>query len=434
MVLTKTGTKIIPFSLSCILLFFVWSGCEGDRGVIGNKGLKGRQGRTGFDPEENFPSSKYFGISIFNGSYRAISSSNRIICVFDSTLHSTRDTVVANRVLNSPLIDGYDGGESEWGREKSRIPLSPLRLDSGSSAIPDNHIREVTCRVAYDEDFIYLQLSWREANVHSQNDHGQDTLIAYSGRSSYYEEMYIDPSHPDVVAAPNPSPRHSLDTTFAYVRVRYRIRVDSICFPPPPAPPIICDVITDTTREEYFVWRRNDVNEDKIAVCWCGDELANLQIGGEATLSTEPVNLSGLTSTTAIDVWRWGACSTDPLGVADDWQVTGSRLSPDDGNCPYRFNWVYPDSTPMYMSRLDPNLDSDTTNRPHNSVLWYFDATEYSHNGWTRDYRSYVPGMIVTVPSLSRADVLAKGEFDSDIWVLEMKRARKTGNGDDLVF
>ncbi|MBW2459700.1 MAG: hypothetical protein JRI68_34740 [Deltaproteobacteria bacterium] len=56
----------------------------------------------------------------------------------------------------------------------------------------------------------------------------------------------------------------------------------------------------------------------------------------------------------------------------------------------------------------------------------------YAAGGWTNG--DTIPGVINRVPTGSRGDVIAVGKFTTDTWVLEIKRARNTGNGDDVVF
>jgi hypothetical protein len=243
----------------------------------------------------------------------------------------------------------------------------------------------------------------------------------------------MDIGHPDIV-------RHIVDgqtkedTLFSNVRIHQKIVLDSVCFPPPPLPPIICDVIAHTSYDVSYVWRTFRSVEDKAAVYWCLDDSPALSELPVRAFASATVACGEILGDSQVDIWRWGAATSEPLAIADDWSLIHGFMSPDDGDSPYIVNWQLPDSTPLYMHRLDPNRSTAKTAWNVGVPLWFFDAIPYRATGWTEDCAAYISGIVTTMPSRSRVDVAACGRFTEDYWTLELKRARRTGNGDDIQF
>jgi hypothetical protein len=93
------------------------------------------------------------------------------------------------------------------------------------------------------------------------------------------------------------------------------------------------------------------------------------------------------------------------------------------------------------MNRRDPNLRTSQPGKQTTIIypLWYFDAVGYSVFGWEKGtdrtpITCSLPGIITMIPSGSRADVYTAARFDNGFWTVEMKRARRTHNGDDVQF
>jgi hypothetical protein len=123
------------------------------------------------------------------------------------------------------------------------------------------------------------------------------------------------------------------------------------------------------------------------------------------------------------DVWHWKAARTGPSGSADDkWWDENDRNS-DYGMSAY----MEPTngSVPLYMHIADPGTSATYP-------AWIWDMVPYDAAGWTNG--DTIPGVISRIPTGSRGDVTAIAKFVTDTWTLEIKRARNTGNGDDIVF
>ncbi len=136
-----------------------------------------------------------------------------------------------------------------------------------------------------------------------------------------------------------------------------------------------------------------------------------------------------------VDVWSWGAGTSNPVFIADDWVITSEGKKPDFGKAPYLSNYVLPDSIPLYMYYLDPNYKSALNLNTDLFPFWDYDAVGYSTRNWFINRAVYIAGYVTTIPNGSRADVYAAASFDTPSkWTLEMKRARNTGNGDDVQF
>jgi hypothetical protein len=408
-------------------------GCEGDIGLTGHKGEKGRKGVGGSDPEHVAPAPRYMFLGVTNGSMRALVATDMQYVTFDTTLTPNSDTIVASKLNVPPLLDGLDGGPDEWGNRKSVLRLSPQVLNSADDIAPDPHIYKATCRVGYDDDFIFVFLQWKEKTVASNPLGGTANLIVSSGESKAENTLFLDVSHPDVIKHTDDG-QTKIDTVFSNLRVHQVVTFDSVCYPPPPLPPIICDYKYDSTYETLLVWKVLERWEDKAIVGWGMGKSDAISELPRWALSLDTSYKVSKTADEMIDIWRWGAGTSEPANVADDWSIQSGRVIPDYGDAPYLVNWILPDSIPRYMRRLDPNYATSDNLWDWNIPLWYFDAVPYRSQGWTMVSIAYAAGTIAEIPSFSRSDIVAHGTFADDVWTIEFKRARKTGNGDDLQF
>lgn len=136
-----------------------------------------------------------------------------------------------------------------------------------------------------------------------------------------------------------------------------------------------------------------------------------------------------------MDIWMWGAGSTNHTGYAFDGYLISQRgglgIKTDLGtplNFPNRFRAVAGADTtdrPLYQSVDDPNSNSGYP-------LWDWKISRVSTTGWIAG--STVPGHVSLIPSGSAADISAVGKYDDGTWTVELKRMRRTGNGDDTQF
>lgn len=129
------------------------------------------------------------------------------------------------------------------------------------------------------------------------------------------------------------------------------------------------------------------------------------------------------------DIWHWKASRTEPSGVADDKYLgfaggtTSGRFS-DSGTSAYSGNSLSgSDPTSMHSSGL-----SYLGNR-----LFDFDAVPFAGFASAGDE---IPSNISRPASGSRADVQTAAFFDpaTNMWTVEFRRARDTGNSDDHQF
>ncbi|MBK7091637.1 MAG: hypothetical protein IPH59_07945 [bacterium] len=416
--------------LICLGLFFgmfVMSGCEGDQGEPGKIGDPGDRGIPGTDPDLDRPQDRYFGVGVVNANDRAVSGNKRVFVTFDSTARATRDTVVAARAANPPLINGIDGEEVEWGEQKSRIRSSFLNTGVG---LTDPEISEIVCRVAWDDYYIYSFFQWKERKV---------SVITQAGDSTIYEVTTSDGPNELVMDALSKiiEEIEPFDTTlFSWVRVPVLGVETLFCFFDPTVQETICEVDT-TFGDTTLIWVDPSVGEDKLALFW-GD--TEVQEWSDLAFR-EFFGMSGaggaLPNGLFVDAWIWGAGTSNPVSTADDWNLTSRGKAPDAGAASYILNHVLPDSVPLYQSFRDPNYKSQLNLQREIYPLWYFDVVGFSPAGWDFERPVYLPGIISTIPSGSRADIYARATFDDSgggVWTLEIRRARRTHSGDDVVF
>lgn len=407
---------------------FYLAGCDGDEGPVGPKGIKGRKGDPGTDTEVGPPSSRHFAIGVTNSHRYAVNGDISVFVTFDSTVRANRDTVVAGYVTTPPLIDGNDGEEVEWGPQKSRLRLAALNTASGYK---DNEIYEVACRAAWDENYIYTFFQWKERKV-TVRVTGGDSTVFDAGASDQPHQLYFDAQSKRVDKI------EGNDTTFfQWIRkevLDVKEKCDTIILFPGQPPIIICrpDTLFGDTN---FVWLQQPIDEDKLAMFWCDEEFDGWSQYAFQEFFGVPGNATG-SNDALIDAWVWGSGTTNPVNTADDWYLIGSSFEPDAGAPPFIDNFVVPDSVPLYQSFRDPNYKSTANLLIQIYPFWYFDAVGYAYNGWDIYRAVYVPGIVTTLPSDSRADVYARGVFDggTGVWTVEMRRARHTYSGDDVKF
>lgn len=427
----RKGVLILA-GLSFLLGLLVTAGCEGDKGVPGDIGKDGTRGVGGIDPDKNPPADRYFGIGVLNASDRAVTGDMRVFVTFDTTQRASRDTVVAARVSRPPLIDGEDGEEPEWGEQKSRIRSVFLNR---TGTLSDPTINEIVCRFAYDDNYIYGFFNWKERRQTIRvND--RDSSLYEATSSETPQEIVLDAAR--LLITDIDSSRTPWDTTyFDAVRVPI-LQADTIFCevnPLDPSDTIGCEVnyiFGDTT----LVWFHQQTFDDKLYVFWGDPAVDNWSEYAFREFFGAPGPVGALPTGLKVDAWVWGSATSNPVLAADDWHLTASGKAPDFGAAPYLDNFVMPDSVPRYMNFRDPNLKTSTNLLTKTYPLWYFDVVGYSTGGWALNRAVYVPGVVTTIPSDSRADIYAKALFDDSggNWTVEIRRARKTHYGDDVDF
>jgi hypothetical protein len=423
---------LLCLTLSGALAFL--AGCQGEDGIQGEKGSTGPAGPGGYDPTSLAPTDRYVSIGITNASFNAVAGAKDVYVSFDSTVKSSKDTIVANHVTQPPLIDGVDGDIAEWGEALSKVRLS-FYSPQPDTTVEDPNIFEVLCRAAWDDENVYMLLSWKEVTITVKTPDGRDSTLVLATPSYEMGELRLNVPRPDTVVDTLPSGEIKIDTTFAYLRTLQRLdSIKVICFPPPPAPPVFCDT------EEYYgvdttlVWRQVGIAEDRAAVIWNQDDSQSLADDAFDLLFRTDGFQPSLPADAFMDVWLWGASTTLPVETADDYVITSTGLEADAGSPPYSGNFLVPDSVPRYQNKRDPNIRTSATIGAEIYPLWYYDLKGYKQEGWALNREAFAPGIVTMIPSGSRADVYARATFDNGVWVVEMKRSRKTNSGDDMVF
>lgn len=243
------------------------------------------------------------------------------------------------------------------------------------SRIPnaDNYIRSAKMRAAYDEDYVYFLIQWTEVEN-------------------------TDP--PFEVSA---SDQHR------------------------------------TWRFDGEDWDRRSELEDKVALFWLiqGDTVnTELWQGYGCEIACHAGKLTGMFTTddtTDIDAWVWGSVTSDPVGFAVDGAVgyqSNVQNNPDgfriDAGAHTWLNNSAGDTLPAYQHKTGPNYSGS-----YPVFMWEIDGFDFDA-AWEVD--ATIPGVVMSYPSYSAADLFAKGRYENGTWTVEMVRARNTKNFDDIVF
>ena len=151
------------------------------------------------------------------------------------------------------------------------------------------------------------------------------------------------------------------------------------------------------------------------------------------------------------DLWQWFAGRTNPsvqvpdVGWMDDLSLTDEGIVPDafTGRV-WEHNSVFAhdgneSTVPFSEGDLPKWMEGNPPPNPDpegNFLFRGFEQEIPDHDAF--DDGSALPGYLLSKPSAGqdRADVMAKGSYDTDlkIWTLEIMRALDTGNEDDVAF
>jgi hypothetical protein len=149
--------KLALAALSLLLLAgLILAGCEGDEGPQGPQGLTGPGGDPGRNRPVEPPADRTFGVLVSNASDVNWAGAPAVAMTVSPGGVATSNQVVAVELTEPPVIDGHDGGATEWGGASlATISLEPFTGD-------DPGITEMEIRAGYDREYFYMQLTWFE--------------------------------------------------------------------------------------------------------------------------------------------------------------------------------------------------------------------------------------------------------------------------------
>jgi len=201
-------------------------------------------------------------------------------------------------------------------------------------------------------------------------------------------------------------------------------------------------VAASTARRQYAyngtTWSRSG-DEDRAYLMFPIND-PNFAMGGcvsgcHAAAGSVPAGMAAPRGATW-DVWHWKAARTAPSQTADDQWIDDGTLnaSPNNGRLDDVGISAYVEPGTATLPGSMPAL-SAAGRGVVNGPLWVWDATPFNPAlAWAAG--DSFPGVYSRLPSGSRADVRALAQFNAatGTWTLELKRARDTGNADDVVF
>lgn len=151
--------KFISIALGLLLMAGLGIvGCEGDPGPQGPQGLVGPEGNPGQNRIVIPPDDRSFALMVANGTDTDLAGAQLVSIDFDSLVASGSD-VAAVELAQPPTIDGFDGASDEWGD----APLAIVNLSTIQGS--DNGIGTANLRIGYDDQYIFMLVSWSETAV-----------------------------------------------------------------------------------------------------------------------------------------------------------------------------------------------------------------------------------------------------------------------------
>jgi hypothetical protein len=177
-----------------------------------------------------------------------------------------------------------------------------------------------------------------------------------------------------------------------------------------------------TDKEIFFLVSYPDKDESRIHRSWVWNKKTEEYDGGKDredafvlkwNMEDKSVDLSVFADNLyTADVWFWKACRTDPSGYADD---KVQRLSAEPIKKAKEIS--HKSGQKMYLQR-----SGDTGKSAFKSTM----LIEYKGD--------VVPRFIPKKPTLSRADIKAKGTWTDGRWTIEFGRKLNTGHEDDILL
>ncbi|MFQ6607913.1 MAG: ethylbenzene dehydrogenase-related protein [Fidelibacterota bacterium] len=365
--------KPLGFLIVSLSLFY---GCEGPQGPAGEPGANGSDG---VDATALPPANTFFSLAVNNNAGDMQFGSFVNYLAFDSidaeisVNYPDAPQVVSYKTPLPPEIDGTEA-EGEWIGSGATISLELIEEFEKYDGIDPPGVTSVNVKAMYDELYVYFQLSWNDADESdelSKLEYNSATGWSSSGNE---DRFYF---HWPITGFP--------DTDFADGNG--------------------CD-----------------------AFCHFDTNAAN----GKGYMFTEfPDQL--------VDTWQWKACRSNPKGYVHDKHLIyqdeanlvdlttkWSGRKGDQGNDPYIENKLQSTGFPKYMHINDPNANAGYPSFTYEMIP--FDTSALFNDGAT------IPGIFLRDPNGSGADVHAKGIYSDNGWVVELKRLRNTGHGDDHQF
>jgi hypothetical protein len=128
-----------------------------------------------------------------------------------------------------------------------------------------------------------------------------------------------------------------------------------------------------------------------------------------------------------VDIWNWKAFRTNTLDFADDKYIDKTGITPDTFSKIYFYNSNLRKIAPLdySASKITPMEDGDTPVYDGNGLL-------ITDRYWMVSGRA--PGIRVSVPSGSRADIKASAGYGCGSWEVTLRRKLLTNDNKDVAF
>ncbi len=383
--LNKKGVKIMfvkklsMIGITGVALCLFYS-CEGPEGPAGVAGLDGVDGVDGVDLTELPPVGTYFSLAVNNNAGDMQFGSFVNYLSFDTVntgVFSTIPQIVSVKTETPPEIDG-SAASGEWSGSGTTITLDRMEDFLKYDGISPAGVTSVNVSSMYDDTYLYFKLSWSDADESDEKD-----KLAYDFSSDSWSKS-------------------GNEDRFYFM------------FP-----------ITGYSGTDFA-----DGNGCE-AFCHYDENSEN----GKGYMFTEVAGQ-------LVDTWQWKATRSNPVGyihdkhliyqdvaafdVSADKPKSFSGRKGDQGLDTYVENKIQSDGFPLYMHAKDPDASAG-----YPSFVW--DMVPFDTSASFSDAAT-IPGVFLRYPTGSGSDVVAYGKHNGSGWLVEVRRARNTGNGDDHQF
>jgi hypothetical protein len=349
------------------------------------------------------PADTYFSVAVTeNGHNHA--GANKLFLDFQSAPFSLPDSnlglVVSREVALGTIT--LDGSAADWDPANTMLFTGVVQDNHPLSETLDAQPTVIQINSVWDAQNVYFLLQWQDSGHNASLRSGKWIFGDQGhGEAGWNKQVHIGA----VAGTPNANAinrNHTLAGSESEDRVFFM-------FP-----------IVDTEN--------NFTDAGRGCAFYCHGNLAAQTSYTNYTGDGYSVMHTNMLNDTA-DIWHWRAARTEPSGVADDKYLgyavgTGSGRFADSGTSSYSSNSLTgANPTSMHSSGLSYLGER----------LFDYDTTPFAG---IPNVGNEIPSNISHTPTGSRADVATAAFFNpsTNMWTVEFRRARDTGNLDDHQF
>ncbi|MDH5728176.1 MAG: PQQ-dependent sugar dehydrogenase [Gammaproteobacteria bacterium] len=357
--------------------------------------------QTNNEIKTSLPNDSYFSLAVTDNGHNHVGSH----LLFLDFVESEKEQASANNSVYSVPVAGrvidIDGDASDWGNQQLTQVQGLPQNNFPLNYFVDGVAQTINIGSAWDEDYVYFIVQWHDAGQ-TQSDEYKRWVYDQT------QEQWLHKTHLASSSAQSPN---TSAVNFSLNR----------------------STIEDEDRVFFMFPVVDSENNFAAGRQGCGAYCHVNIVQSDAKLFFIAEDVAGMHTNMngdMADVWQWQAARSNPSGYAQDALLKFENsnthvILADRGESSYTENTLT-DNHPTYIQN-GYALNAQSTHVSSDEIAAYTGSA----NGGDE-----VPFIIHRQPSESQADVIAKGQYNtqSHQWTVEFRRARNTPYDDDHQF